>query len=81
VPKAKETDSTSAGFRRGIVGSRFWKPPPNLGGSKRWEDVTDATFRNMARKVGVEERLMASWMDQAQIAILDSWRINKADFG
>jgi hypothetical protein len=35
----------------------------------------------MARKVGVEERLMASWMDQAQIAILDSWRINKADFG
>ncbi|WP_042446031.1 type II toxin-antitoxin system HipA family toxin [Azospirillum sp. B510] len=53
----------------------------NLGGSKRWEDVTDATFRSMARKVGVEESLMASWVDQARTTILDAWRVNKGDFG
>ncbi len=53
----------------------------NLGGSKRWEDVTDATFRSMARKVDVEESLMASWVDQARTAILDAWQTNKGDFG
>ncbi|HEY0834114.1 MAG TPA: type II toxin-antitoxin system HipA family toxin [Azospirillum sp.] len=53
----------------------------NLGGSKRWEDVTKETFRGMARKVGVEDDLMASWVDQARTAILDAWQNNRDDFG
>ncbi|MFP5514221.1 MAG: type II toxin-antitoxin system HipA family toxin [Alphaproteobacteria bacterium] len=53
----------------------------NLGGSKRWEDVTDATFRSMARKIGIEEDTMALWVDQARTAVLDAWRTNNGDFG
>ena len=53
----------------------------NLGGSKRWEDVTGETFRGMARKIGVEDSLMASWVDLARSAILDAWRDNRHDFG
>ncbi len=53
----------------------------NLGGSKRWEDVTEETFRGMARKVGVEGGLMAFWVDQARTAILDAWQNNRNDFG
>lgn len=53
----------------------------NLGGSKRWEDVTRETFLRMARKIGVEDSLMASWMDLARTAILDAWRDNRHDFG
>ncbi|KAF0222828.1 MAG: serine/threonine-protein kinase [Rhodospirillaceae bacterium] len=53
----------------------------NLGESKRWEDVTEETFRGMARKVGVEDSLMAFWVDQAQAAILDAWQHNRHDFG
>jgi serine/threonine-protein kinase HipA len=53
----------------------------NLGGSKRWEDVTRETFRRMARKIGVEDSLMDSWIDVARTAILDAWRDNSHDFG
>lgn len=53
----------------------------NLGGSKRWEDVTGETFQRMARKAGIEESLMASWTDQARAAVLDAWKTGKADFG
>jgi len=53
----------------------------NLGGSKRWEDVTEETFLGMARKVGVENSLMAFWVDQARTAILDAWQNNRHDFG
>lgn len=53
----------------------------NLGGSKKWQDVTEETFRGIARKVGVEESLMASWVDQARTAVLDAWKSAKADFG
>lgn len=53
----------------------------NLGGSKRWQDVTEETFRGMARKVGVEDSLMAFWVDQARTAILDAWQNNRHDFG
>lgn len=52
-----------------------------LGGSKRWEDVTEETFLRMARKIGIEESLMASWVDEARTAILDAWRDNSHDFG
>jgi serine/threonine-protein kinase HipA len=53
----------------------------NLGASKRWEDVTGEIFRGMARKIGVEDSLMASWVDLARTAILDAWRDNRHDFG
>ncbi|HYH22033.1 MAG TPA: type II toxin-antitoxin system HipA family toxin [Azospirillum sp.] len=53
----------------------------NLGGSKRWEDVTEETFRGMARKVGVEDNLMAAWVEQARTAILDAWQSYRNDFG
>lgn len=53
----------------------------NLGGSKKWQDVTEDTFRGMARMVGVDESLMASWVDQARTAVLDAWKSAKADFG
>ncbi|QCO00250.1 type II toxin-antitoxin system HipA family toxin (plasmid) [Azospirillum argentinense] len=53
----------------------------NLGGSKRWEDVTEGTFQGMARKVGIDGRLMADWVDQARTAILDAWKKNRSDFG
>lgn len=53
----------------------------NLGGSKRWEDVTEETFRGMARRVGVEDSLMAFWVDQARTAILDAWQNNRSNFG
>lgn len=53
----------------------------NLGRSKRWEDVTEETFRGMARKVGVEEGIMSFWVDRARTAILDTWQKNKGDFG
>jgi serine/threonine-protein kinase HipA len=53
----------------------------NLGGSKRWEDVTEETFQRMARKVGVEISLMATWLDETRTAILDAWRNNNDDFG
>ncbi|MBF0305726.1 MAG: type II toxin-antitoxin system HipA family toxin, partial [Alphaproteobacteria bacterium] len=48
----------------------------NLGGSKRWEDVTDETFGRMARKIGVADAVMASWVDLARTTILDAWRDN-----
>lgn len=53
----------------------------NLGGSKKWQDVTEETFKRMAQKVGVDESLMASWVDQARTAVLGAWRNGKADFG
>ena len=53
----------------------------NLGGSKRWEDVTGETFRSMARKVGVEDSLIAFWVDQARTAIRDAWQNHGSDFG
>lgn len=53
----------------------------NLGGSKKWQDVTAESFRGMARKAGVDENLMASWVDEAQVAVLDAWRNGKGDFG
>lgn len=53
----------------------------NLGGSKRWEDVTEGTFLGMGRRLGVAESVMVAWMDQARTAILDAWRNSKADFG
>ncbi|MBF0306184.1 MAG: HipA domain-containing protein, partial [Alphaproteobacteria bacterium] len=53
----------------------------NLGGSKRWEDVTDETFGRMARKLDVANGVMASWVDLARTAILDAWRDNGRDFG
>ncbi|QQP88541.1 HipA domain-containing protein [Skermanella sp. TT6] len=53
----------------------------NLGGSKRWEDVTGESFRRMARKAGIEEGLMAGWVDQARTAILDAWQKSRTDFG
>ncbi|MFV3130477.1 type II toxin-antitoxin system HipA family toxin [Niveispirillum sp. KHB5.9] len=53
----------------------------NFGGSKRWEDVTDETFRRMARKIGVKDGLMVSWVNEARIAILDAWQNNQNDFG
>jgi serine/threonine-protein kinase HipA len=53
----------------------------NLGGSKRWEDVTEKTFLGMARKVGVEDNLMAFWVGQARTAIQDAWRNNGHNFG
>lgn len=53
----------------------------NLGGSKRWEDVTEETFRGMARKIGVEEGMMSLWVDRARTTILDTWQKNKGDFG
>ena len=53
----------------------------NLGGSKRWEDVTGETFRRMARKIGVDDGLMTSWVDLARTAILDAWRDYRMDFG
>ncbi len=53
----------------------------NLGGSKRWEDVTEDTFRGIARKVGIKDSVMAFWVDQALTAIRDAWQKNKGDFG
>lgn len=53
----------------------------NLGRSKQWEDVTEETFRGMARKIGIEEATMALWVDQARTDILDTWQKNKGDFG
>lgn len=53
----------------------------NLGGSKKWEDVTEETFKRMARKAGIDEGLMMSWVDQARTAVMDAWRRGKADFG
>ncbi len=53
----------------------------NLGGSKRWEDVTEETFRGMARKVGVEASRMAFWVRQARTSILDAWQNNRQDLG
>jgi serine/threonine-protein kinase HipA len=53
----------------------------NLGGSKRWEDVTKETFQTMARKIGVEKEQMTLWVDQARTAILDSWQARCNDFG
>lgn len=53
----------------------------NLGGSKRWEDVTEKTFQDMAGKIGVETSVMADWVGQARAAILDAWQNNKLDFG
>lgn len=53
----------------------------NLGGSKKWQDVTEETFKRMAQKVGVDESLMASWVDQARTAVLGAWRNGKVDFG
>ncbi|MCM8738498.1 type II toxin-antitoxin system HipA family toxin [Azospirillum sp. A1-3] len=53
----------------------------NLGGSKRWEDVTEEIFRGMARKIDIEESFMALWVDQARTAILDAWQKSKGDFG
>ena len=53
----------------------------NLGGSKRWEDVTEETFRGMARKIDIEESVIALWVDQSRTAILDAWQKSKGDFG
>lgn len=53
----------------------------NLGGSKRWEDVTGAVFRRMAVKIGVDEGLMNAWVESARTAILDAWRDGGRDFG
>lgn len=53
----------------------------NLGGSKQWADMNMEIFRRMARKIGVDEALMASWVHGARAAILDSWRENGPDFG
>jgi serine/threonine-protein kinase HipA len=53
----------------------------NFGRSKRWEDVTEYTFQGMARKVGIEDSVMAFWVEQARAAILDAWRNNQNDFG
>ena len=35
----------------------------------------------MARKLGVEDGVMAAWVDPARAAILDAWRANRHDFG
>jgi serine/threonine-protein kinase HipA len=53
----------------------------NLGGSKRWEDVTEKTFQGMARKVGIDASLMALWVDEARTAVLDAWQNSGDDFG
>lgn len=53
----------------------------NLGGSKRWEDVTEETFRTLARKAGVETPVMDVWVDEARTAIRDAWRNSGPDFG
>lgn len=53
----------------------------NLGGSKRWEDVTSRTFKSMARKLEIDEQHMALWVDQARTAILDAWKNYGKDFG
>lgn len=53
----------------------------NLGGSKRWEDVTQETFRRMARKAGIEESVMVDWVNQSRAAVLDAWQNRKDDFG
>ena len=43
--------------------------------------MTEETFRNMARKIGIEDGFMSLWVDQARTAILDTWRKSKGDFG
>jgi hypothetical protein len=35
----------------------------------------------MAQKIGVDERLMASWVESARTAIMDAWRDQSRHFG
>lgn len=53
----------------------------NLGGSKRWEDVSMDTFRRLARKIGEEEARMAERVEAALDSILGAWREGGGGFG
>jgi serine/threonine-protein kinase HipA len=56
----------------------------NLGGSKRWEDVSMATFERLARKIRFEAEQglsMVRLVEQAKAAILDAWASDAKNFG
>ncbi len=53
----------------------------NLGGSKRWEDVSMAAFRRLARKIGEDEKHMEERVDAALDAVLGAWRDSGRHFG
>jgi len=53
----------------------------NLGKSKDWQAVREETFFRLARKIGADERVMASWVDEAADAIWSAWRAAATEFG
>ncbi|NML13418.1 type II toxin-antitoxin system HipA family toxin [Azohydromonas caseinilytica] len=53
----------------------------NLGGSKRWQDVSMATFTRMARKLKLPENLIEPWVEEAVEAILSTWSCSKVEYG
>ncbi|MDD5390348.1 MAG: type II toxin-antitoxin system HipA family toxin [Gallionellaceae bacterium] len=53
----------------------------NLGGSKRWEDVSMDVFRRLARKIGDDEARVANRVAAALDAILGAWQAARGDFG
>jgi serine/threonine-protein kinase HipA len=53
----------------------------NLGGSKRWEDMSMAVFHRLARKLGEDEKRMQERVETALDAILGAWRDSGSQFG
>lgn len=53
----------------------------NLGGSKRWEDMSMESFRRLARKIGEDGKRMEQRVEAALEAILTAWRDSGSHVG
>ena len=53
----------------------------NLANSKRWADVTMASFRRLAGKVGSEEALVVETVNAAVNDVRNAWRSDARRFG
>lgn len=53
----------------------------NFGGSKRWEDMSMASFRRLAKKIGEEDTRMIDRVGSSVDAVLGAWREAGSDFG
>jgi serine/threonine-protein kinase HipA len=53
----------------------------NLGGSKKWQDISMATFTRLARKLKLPESLIEPWVEEAVETILSAWSRSKGEYG
>lgn len=53
----------------------------NLGKSKAWAAMRAESFLRLARQIGVDETVMAGWVDAACEAIWAAWHLGASEFG